>query len=67
MKKKLIRKEVSEAISLRNYYKGLRITELRLIYRNMVDKDVERATLIRMDQEELVTGIVSKILKPLVS
>ena len=64
-RRRLISKELHKVVTLKNYYKGMRILELREVYRMQIDKNVERATLNRMDQEELVNKIVESILKPL--
>jgi len=58
---RLINKEASERTSLNHYYNGLRLVELRQIYRLKVNKDVNRAKLNRMDRKELANSIIKVI------
>jgi len=65
MKQKLISKQIETIVTLKNYYRGLRLIELRHIYLSLVNKDMDRAALNRMDSDELINKIVEKTIKPL--
>ena len=65
MKQKLISKQIETIVTLKNYYRGLRLIELRHVYLSLVNKDMDRAALNRMDSDELINKIVEKTIKPL--
>lgn len=65
MKQRLISKHVETIVTLKNYYRGLRLLELRHIYLSVVNKNIDKASLNRKDKEQLITNIVEKIIKPL--